>query len=262
MGIPLGLIGCVGAGVAFAMDLRAQNNSVLDPGMSPCSINAQVEPYPTLREADVMWSKRACRTIDISQSTNRILNGQGSDGCMDLFDVIRHGLLDEGSITAYDPGSLEHDDAFTKPFSRNAIAALLKPQDPSTIPVVTRYMIKEDWIFDKQRSVMEVRIIGLAPMAEVRGDDGELRGYSILCWLYYPECRMLFSRWAAEQLPEGRSVSFEEIFAKRKFTSTVTKASNVQDRSINTYKAGLDALLEGEGVREQLDILGFDLWAY
>lgn len=33
---------------------------------------------------------------------------------------------------------------------------------------VTRYQLKEDWVFDKQRGVMEVRIIGLAPMREVR----------------------------------------------------------------------------------------------
>jgi len=262
MGIPFGLIGCIGVCVAFGIDLNAQDNSVLDPGRSPCSIHTLVEPYPTLREADVMWSKRAWRSIDLAHPTNRILNGQGTEGCMGLFDVIRHGLLDEGGITAYDPGPLEHDDAFTEPFSGNVIRALLVPQDPSTTPVVTRYMIKEDWIFDKQRSLMEVRIIGLAPMAEVRGKDGELRGYRILCWLYYPECRILFSRWAAEPRSEGHSVSFEEIFSKRKFISIVTKASNVQDRWTNTYKAGLDALLEGEGVREQLDKLGFDLWAY
>lgn len=181
---------------------------------------------------------------------------------MGLFEVIKHGLLDEGSITAYNPGPLERDDAFSDPFLRNAITALLVPEDPSNAPVVNRYMVKEDWIFDKQRSSMEVRIIGLAPMREVRGDDGELRGYSILFWLYYPECRTLFARWAAEEPTGVSAISFEEIFAKRKFTSTVTKASNVQDRSINTYKAGLDALLEGEGIREQLDKLGFDLWAY
>ena len=43
-------------GLVIALGLIAQNNSVLDPVGSPCSIHARVEPYATLREADVMWS--------------------------------------------------------------------------------------------------------------------------------------------------------------------------------------------------------------
>ena len=97
-------------------------------------------------------------------------------------------------------------------------------------------MIKEDWIFDRQRSVMEVHIIGIAPMIEERGQNGELRGYHPLFWLYYPECRILFSRWAALE-EEGVRLSYEALFAERRFSSTITKVSNMYDRSIGTVPA-------------------------
>jgi hypothetical protein len=31
---------------------------------------------------------------------------------------------------------------------------------------IKMYKVKEDWIFDKQRSTMDIRIIGIAPMKE------------------------------------------------------------------------------------------------
>ena len=37
------------------------------------------------------------------------------------------------------------------------------PQD-ITPDKIRGYMIKEDWFFDRQRSVMDVRILGICPM--------------------------------------------------------------------------------------------------
>ena len=100
--------------------------------------------------------------------------------------MIRHGLLQEGAITAYDPGPLAQDDGFKSPFERKAIATLFADLDTLPQRAIFRIMIKEDWIFDRQRSVMEVRIIGLAPMIEVHGADVELRVHRPLFWLDYP----------------------------------------------------------------------------
>src|SRR5690606_13079015 len=36
---------------------------------------------------------------------------------------------------------------------------------------VVRFRIKEDWIFDKQRSVFEPRIIGIAPLVSPQTDE-------------------------------------------------------------------------------------------
>ncbi|MBK7482884.1 MAG: ATP-binding cassette domain-containing protein [Flavobacteriales bacterium] len=203
--------------------------------------------------------------IDAKDPTNALLLSPSfnSEGCYGLFDIIRSGLMNEVSIVAYDPGPKGEDDHFEKPFGQGEVRVLLSSTVVGQGPQVTRYMLKEDWIFDKQRGVMEVRIIGLAPMIEILGEDGEVRGHQPLFWLYYPECRLLLSRWLAfVEMQDDVRKSYEAVFAQRRFTSSIVKVSNGMVRGIDTYRTGLDALLESEGVREQFLQAGFDLWNY
>ena len=125
--------------------------------------------------------------------------------------VISHGLKDEGGITAYDPGPDGKDDAFRARMSGTALSTILARLDTLDADGVGRFMIKEDWIFDRSRSMMEARIIGLAPMIEVRGELGELRGFRPLFWLYYPECRQLFSWWNAVKSGDGKQITYEAL---------------------------------------------------
>ncbi|MBK8340951.1 MAG: gliding motility protein GldN [Flavobacteriales bacterium] len=126
-----------------------------------------------------------------------------------------------------------------------------------------RYRLKEDWIFDKQRSKIDIRIIGIAPMIEKKGDDGESKGFTTLFWLYFPECRYVFANWEVfNRENDAERRSFEDIFWKRQFSSTITKWSNVYDRRINNYRTGLDALLEGEEIKQSLFEFEHDLWNF
>ncbi|MGZ6416654.1 MAG: gliding motility protein GldN, partial [Bacteroidia bacterium] len=69
-------------------------------------------PYPTLREADVMWSKRVWRVIDLREKMNfplyypdaRILDRKS------LFDVIHDAATKDGTITCF--GQPATDDEF------------------------------------------------------------------------------------------------------------------------------------------------------
>jgi len=252
------------AGLLFCFGPALNAQDTLDPVKDVCSLSGGVMPYAALREADVAWERRVWRVLDLNEPLNRTFRSPTGDlyKCYGLFDVIRHGLLDEGAITAYDAGALGTDDAFQKPLSREQSTALLIAMDVISEDRTSRFMIKEDWIFDKQRSVMEVRMIGIAPMIDLLGEDGELRGHRTLFWLYYPECRMLFSRWAAHRDAEDQRISYEALFAQRRFSSTIAKVSNVFDRAINEHNATLDALMESEAIREQVFRSGFDLWNY
>ncbi|MCC6910547.1 MAG: gliding motility protein GldN [Flavobacteriales bacterium] len=257
------LLWCMFAGAAcVAQDPLSPFST--DPHAT-CMIQAQLIPYPPIREADVMWERRVWRVIDAKDPTNALLLSPSfnSEGCYGLFDIIRSGLMNEVSIVAYDPGPKGEDDHFEKPFGQGEVRVLLSSTVVGQGPQVTRYMLKEDWIFDKQRGVMEVRIIGLAPMIEILGEDGEVRGHQPLFWLYYPECRLLLSRWLAfVEMQDDVRKSYEAVFAQRRFTSSIVKVSNAMVRGIDTYRTGLDALLESEGVREQFLQAGFDLWNY
>jgi gliding motility associated protien GldN len=244
----------------------------------------RVVPYTHIREADVMWARRVWRTIDLREKMNHPLYfpTEAINDRKSLFDVIRQGLLVDGSITAYSVGPVGTDDEFKKPLLASELKELftridtqwtqsLENDDMEMVvqPIdlesrdIMMYNIKEDWIFDKQRSTMDIRILGIAPMKEMRGEDGEIRGYTPLFWLYYPECRYVFANWDAfNRENDAERRSFEDIFWKRQFSSYITKWSNVYDRGINQYKTGLNALLEGEEIKQQLFEFEHDLWNF
>ena len=199
-----------------------------------------------------------------------------------MFDVVRHALLVEGSLTAYGLGPTDDDDEFRYPLSQSEIDSLLRPiitkptEDPDTGDIIyvdveepvqsrdiTQYKIKEDWIFDKQRSERIVRIIGIAPMKEDYDDEGVKRGYKTLFWLYFPECRYVFANATAYNFQnDSQRRTFEELFQKRMFTSYIVKESNVYDRSIGSYARNIDALLESERIKDELFTIEHDLWHY
>ncbi len=219
-------------------------------------------PEPLLREADVMWCKRVWRTIDLADPTNRSL-ASGSDSsalCGSLFDVIRYCLTTDASMTAYDPGPTGADDRFTKAFRSTELDSLFGPLQAADI---VGYRLKEDWIFEKQRSVLMVRIIGLAPLVQVPGGDGEFRGLRELCWLYWPECRKALAQWpAARALPDGARPSYERLFAARRFMGQVAKVSNMDDHSLHQVLTGVDAVREALRLERQLHDFERDLWHY
>jgi gliding motility associated protien GldN len=244
----------------------------------------RVVPYTHIREADVMWARRVWRTIDLREKMNHpfYYPTEPINDRKSLFDVIRQGLLVDGSITAYDAGPLLTDDEFKKPLLATELKEMFSRMDTQYTESLTTgdmemvvqqielesrdikmYKVKEDWIFDKQRSTLDIRIIGLAPMKEMRGEDGEIRGYSPMFWLYYPECRYVFANWDAfNRENDAERRSFEDLFWKRQFSSYITKWSNVYDRGINDYKTGLDALLEGEEIKQALFEFEHDLWNF
>lgn len=271
--------------IALCAALPAAAQTVLDGAyIKEHTKTKRVVPYTHIREADVMWARRVWRTIDLREKVNHPLYypTEPINDRKSLFDVIRQGLLVDGSITAYDPGPLNNDDEFKKPLLAPELKDLFTRLDTQYTESLTTgdmemvvqpinlesrdikmYKIKEDWIFDKQRSTMDIRIIGIAPMKEVRGEDGEVRGYAPLFWLYYPECRYVFANWDAfNRENDAERRSYEDIFWKRQFSSYITKWSNVYDRQLNDYKTGLDALLEGEEIKQALFEFEHDLWNF
>ena len=73
--------------------------------------NKKIQEYTHLREADVMWSRKIWRDIDLRQKINHPFYYPMNDGNEDavrtddrrsLIDVI-YSAVAEGTITAYDP---------------------------------------------------------------------------------------------------------------------------------------------------------------
>jgi gliding motility associated protien GldN len=244
----------------------------------------KVVPYPHIREADVLWGKRIWQVIDLREKINLPLYYPVDEinDRKNLFDVIKHALLVDGSITAYSTGPLGIDDEFKVPLLSSEIEGMMSTidtsytEDPDTgemIEViqqidiegssVKKFKIKEDWYFDRQRSERYVRIIGIAPMVEITGDDGEVRGTRDLFWLYFPECRYVFANWDIfNRHNDAERRSFEDFFWKRQFNSYIIKESNVYNRNISEYTSGIDHLLENERIKKEIFELEHDLWSY
>ena len=159
----------------------------------------RVVQYAHLREADVMWGKRVWRTLDMREKMNHKLYYplEKLSDRLCLYDVIKYGALEEGSLTIYDLNGLDLDDKFrfpVRPTNGNVADPDYKKRlegffgyveerdsidnegnvaiddDGNDIKIeeitqyeardIIQYKIKEDWFFDKQRSILDVRIIG------------------------------------------------------------------------------------------------------
>jgi gliding motility associated protien GldN len=242
-------------------------------------INARVTPYANLRESDVMFSKRVWREIDVRDKVNSFFASPKSNLVTILTDAIK-----AEELTAYD-ASFRKDDVNGDEFSTvlSAKDAMAKFADSVFVPTfdqdgnqiggsmkagefsadsIVKFRIKEDWIFDKQRSMFEPRIIGIAPMVKV-SKAGQAFEEQPAFWIYFPEARnILVTKAAVNRTNDMAGLSYDDIFMKRIFSSYIVKESNPDDVRIKDYAIGIDRLYESERVKKALMDFEHDLWSY
>jgi len=243
-------------------------------------LSAKVTPYPNLRESDVAYAKRVWREIDTREKMNQFFSSPKRR----LIDVFMDAIQ-AGELTAYDatPGSKEdvNGDEFAKPltagqarnkmadsvvvdkFDKNGdkVGSSLKAGEFNPDSVI-KFRIKEDWIFDRQRSIFEPRIVGIAPMIRIKvgGVEGD---YQPAFWIYFPDARQLLAtKEVISRNSDATGLSFDDVFMKRIFTSYIVKVSNDKDERIKDYAQGIDKLYEAERVKKQLMDWELNLWSY
>jgi gliding motility associated protien GldN len=128
---------------------------------------------------------------------------------------------------------------------------------------IIQYRLKEDWFFDKQRSVLDVRIIAIAPVVYTKDKDGTITGMEELFWLYFPHCRYLFNNYFTHNDKNNAQwMSFDDLFWKRRFNAVIYKQNNTYDRKIESYRAGVDALYESEAIKNEIRNIEHDVWSF
>ncbi|MDP4684667.1 MAG: gliding motility protein GldN [Crocinitomicaceae bacterium] len=133
---------------------------------------------------------------------------------------------------------------------------------------IVQYKIKEDWFFDKERSVLDVRILAIAPVVydiETNEATGQksIKGLKDLFWLYFPHCRFVLNNYFVyNDKNDAQWMSFDDVFWKRRFNSTIYKSSNVYDRKVDSYRTGVDALMESDKIKEEIRTIEHDVWSF
>jgi len=83
-------------------------------------------------------------------------------------------------------------------------------------------------------------------------------------WVYYPEAReLLASTQVYNPFNDSRRMSFDDLFIKRYFNSYIVQESNVyNNRAINQYLSGKEAMLESKRIEDKIFNFEQDLWEY
>lgn len=174
---------------------------------------------------------------------------------------------------------------------RDAISRFLSSDN------IIAYNIKEDWFFDKERSIIDRRVISIAPVARYtleddsstlvfeRGNilvyspegipqffDGSSNNYEDykgkvdereIFWLYFPELRnIMVNYYVYNEKSDAQYMSFDDLFWKRKFSAQIYKVSDKFDRELEDFKYGVDALYEAEKIKNDMRKWEHDVWNY
>ena len=269
-------------GTASANLLNAQ---VIDGAYTKrTTIDRKPAPLPLVRESDAVWSRTVWRIIDLREKSNqhfyyptRIIQGRSN-----LFNTLLKGI-EEKRITAFE--ARIPDEEFETPITYNQVkqqfgdsVKIIKIPDINTgldrdtvvkvdIPIleVKQLEVKEVWYFDKQKSTLQVRILGICP---IRVYKKEAKDTSFvrkrLFWVYYPEIRpLLAKKEALNEFNGARSLSFDDLFLTRRFDGYIVKEENTyNNRSIEEYADGEYAFRESERIKNAIFDYEQDLWEY
>lgn len=244
-------------------------------------LESKIMSVQPIRESDISWQKRIQRVIDTREKLNLPFRSQE----LNLFSTFRQLIMDK-KITSF------QDDQFKSMLTPEQVQEKMVKMDTSVtldpdtyeekIVVakndinwedIYQYRVKEVWYFDKQRSEMDVRILGIAPIYQSPKDKEAGIPAAPIFWIYFPEARAEMSKFRVfNEENDQAPMTWADLFDRRVFTSYIYKRSNVLDYRLKDYftpdpddtenRAGIDMLLYSEKIKNELLNFEHDLWEY
>ena len=249
-------------------------------------------PYENIRDDDAIYREKVWREIDIREKINLPFRYTADeDNGNQRFIAILLNTIKSGEVTAFDASV---DDRFTTPMTLEQIGAKLAgscdtvmvpdlEKDPTlskgimkesviceefNMDAITKFRIKEEWVFDKESSRMYVRILGIAPVKTYFDKvTGTPIGSAPIFWVYYPDMRPALAKYEVYNGKNfGARMSWEELFESRFFGSYVVKSTleNPYDLYLKQQypNNNILMLLEGENIKDKIFNYEQDLWSY
>lgn len=230
--------------------------------------------YPEVNKKNIRFYKRVWRDIDLKDEKNNILGIPGNS----LMEVIMKAI-EKGKLSLYSPD----DDSFKARL--NAQEGMARFADSVLVPIfdgegnqidskmtlnefdpsrVTKFRVKEDIFFDKQRSRLETRIIGVAPLMNITtsAELAESVGSTPAFWLYFPQLRYSLVQVDISDPDKGLyDMTMDDFFVQNKFASTIVRESSpgMLQNVKETENGG--QLLDGRKVEEKLEAYKKKLWS-
>lgn len=247
--------------------------------------------YENIREDDAIYREKVWREIDIREKVNLPFRYKADeDNGNQRFIAILLNTIKSGEVTAFD-ASL--DDRFTTPMTVEQIGAKLAgscdtlqvpdtEKDPTLskgimkeqvvceefdMDQITKFRIKEEWVFDKESSRMYVRILGIAPVKTFTDKvTGKELGSAPIFWVYYPDMRPSLAKYEVYNGKNfGARMSWEELFESRFFGSQIVKSTldNPYDMYLKQYiNDPILRLLQSDDIKDKIFNYEQDLWSY
>lgn len=244
---------------------------------------------------DVVWSKTVYRIIDMREKQNFSLYFpfEPENGMKNLMTIMLDGVINK-TLTVYKKGV--RDDQFRPDFSQNMIVpydstdylihsvfsykvgndvfypALRVDNGKLSVDNMSidefmkhqqRFLIKEVWFFDKHRSVVDSRILAIAPLLTYPKAESSLIR-DIVCWFNFDELRKLM---AESKIYWGDNPSSDMtmglFFDQRLFSSYILGVDDIYHRTLLDYLTNEDAIRKEQN-RIDESIINFenDLWEY
>jgi len=226
--------------------------------------------YPEVNMKNIRFYKRVWRDIDLKDEKNALLATPGNS----LMEIIMKSI-ETGKLSLYSPD----DDSFKS--RMNANEGMARFTDSVLVPIfddegnqidskmtlnefdptrVTKFRIKEDIFFDKQRSRLESRIIGLAPLMNITtsAELAESVGSTPAFWLYFPQLRYSLVKVDITDPDKGLyDMTMDDLFVQKKYASTI-----IRESSAGALKLGDEAqqAQDAQQIEQKIDAYKKQLW--
>jgi len=240
----------------------------------PMLTGAKPFPLPYENKYDIAFYKRIWRTIDLTDSVNKIFAAPGETLMSIIMDALKAGKIvayaDEGfkSLISYNKvlralsDSVIVPDLDTLTGDQIGSHSVFVPFNPDS---VTKLEIKEDMYLDKVRGRVITQIISLSPIKRVKSSAGDVIGEQHPFYLYYPQCRVVFAgKDVFDTQRDIYNVSYDDLFLSRNFKTLIVKESNPADLRIKDKYPNDEDKQKQEAERIEQEIRDYKkgLWKY